>query len=65
MADVSPSFGFPGCGCQFLTSHKVEVTLRLAVNQSASLGVDPSLRLMTRYLLLFDSYGVVIVGRPL
>jgi hypothetical protein len=33
--------------------------------QSASLGVEPHLGLMTRYLLLFDSYGLVIVGHPL
>jgi hypothetical protein len=44
---------------------KVKVTLRLTVNQSVSLGVEPHLGLMTRYLLLFDSYGLVIVGRPL
>jgi hypothetical protein len=39
---------------------KVKVTLRLTVGQSVSL-----LGLMTRYLLLFDSYGLVFVGRPL
>jgi hypothetical protein len=44
---------------------KVKVTLRLTVGQSVSLGVEPHLGLMTRYLLLFDSYGVVFVGRPL
>jgi hypothetical protein len=32
--------------------------------QSVSLGVEPHLRLMTRNLLLFDGYGLVIVGRP-
>jgi hypothetical protein len=31
--------------------------------QSVSLGVEPHLGLMTRYLLLFDSYGLVFVGR--
>jgi hypothetical protein len=31
--------------------------------RSVSLGVEPHLGLMTRYLLLFDSYGLVIVGR--
>jgi hypothetical protein len=35
---------------------KVKVTLRLTVSQSVSLGVEP---------LLFDSYGLVFVGRPL
>jgi hypothetical protein len=44
---------------------KVKVTLRLTVSQSVSLGVEPHLGLMTRYLLLFDSYGLVFVGRPL
>jgi hypothetical protein len=33
--------------------------------QSVSLGVEPHLRLMTRYLFLFDSYSLVIVERPL
>jgi hypothetical protein len=36
-----------------------------SVSQSVSLGVEPHLELMTRYLLLFDSYGLVFVGRPL
>jgi hypothetical protein len=40
-------------------------TLRLTVGQSVSLGVEPHLGLMTRYLLLFHSYGLVFVGRPL
>jgi hypothetical protein len=35
-----------------------EVTLRLTVSQSVSLGVKSHLRLMTRHLLLFDSYGL-------
>jgi hypothetical protein len=41
---------------------KSKVTLRLTVSQSVSLGVEPHLRLMTRYLLLFDSYGLVFWG---
>jgi hypothetical protein len=44
---------------------KVKVTLRLTVSQSVSVGVEPHLGLMTRYLLLFDSYGLVDVGRSL
>jgi hypothetical protein len=32
--------------------------------QSVSLGVEPQLGLMTRYLLLFDSYGLVLCGEP-
>jgi hypothetical protein len=35
------------------------------VSQSVSLGVESHLGLMTRYLLLFNSYGLVFVGRPL
>jgi hypothetical protein len=35
------------------------------VSQSVNLGVEPHLGLMTRYLLPFDSYGLVLVGRPL
>jgi hypothetical protein len=44
---------------------KVKVTLRLTVSQSVSLGVEPHLELTTRYLLLFDSSGLVFVRRPL
>jgi hypothetical protein len=33
--------------------------------QSISLRVKPHLVLMIIYLLLFDSYGLVFVGRPL
>jgi hypothetical protein len=44
---------------------KVKITLRLTVGQSVSLGVEPHLELMTRYLLLFDSYSLVSVERPL
>jgi hypothetical protein len=40
---------------------EVEVTLRLTVSQSVILGVEPQ----TRYILLFDSYGLAFVGRPL
>jgi hypothetical protein len=38
------------------------VTLRLTVSQSVSLGVEPNVGLMTRYLLLFDSYGLILWG---
>jgi hypothetical protein len=41
---------------------KVKVTLRLTVSQSVSFGVEPHLWLMTGYLLLFDSYGLVLWG---
>jgi hypothetical protein len=43
----------------------VKVTLRLKVSQSISLGVEPHLGLMARYLLLFDGYGLVFLWRPL
>jgi hypothetical protein len=49
----------------FTLQVKVKVTLRLTVSQSVSLGVKPHLGPMTRYLLLCDSYGLVLVGRPL
>jgi hypothetical protein len=49
----------------FSAKIKVKVTLRLTAGQSVSLGVKPHLGLMTRYLLLFDSHGLVFVGRPL
>jgi hypothetical protein len=40
----------------------VKVTLRLTVSQSVSLGVELHLGLRTRYLLLFDRYGLVFWG---
>jgi hypothetical protein len=36
-----------------------------SVSQSINLGAEPHLGFMTRYLLLFDSYGLVFVGCPL
>jgi hypothetical protein len=44
---------------------KVKVTLQLTISQSVNLSVEPHLGLMTRYLLLFYSYGLIFVGRPL
>jgi hypothetical protein len=44
---------------------KVKVILRLTVSQSVSLGTEPHLGLVTRCLLLFDSYGLVFMRRPL
>jgi hypothetical protein len=44
---------------------RVKDTLRLTVSQSISLGVEPHLGLMTRYLLLFDSYFPDHMGRLL
>jgi hypothetical protein len=43
---------------------KVKVTLRLTVSRSVTSGVEP-LGLMTRYVLLSYSYGVVCLGRSL
>jgi hypothetical protein len=43
-----------------------KVTLQLTVSQSINLGVETHLKvmtLMTRYVLLSDSYGHVSVGR--
>jgi hypothetical protein len=34
----------------------------MTVSQSISLGVEPHLGLMTRYLFLFDRYGLVFCG---
>jgi hypothetical protein len=34
--------------------------MRLTISQSVSLGVEPHLGLMTRYLLLFGIYGLVL-----
>jgi hypothetical protein len=50
---------------EFKVKVKVKVTLRLTVSQSVSFGIEPHLGLMTRYLLLFDNYGLVFVERPL
>jgi hypothetical protein len=41
---------------------KIKVTLRLTVSQSISLGIEPHLELMTRYLLLFDSNGLLFLS---
>jgi hypothetical protein len=41
---------------------KVKDTLRRTVSQSVSLGIEPYLRLMTRYLLPLDSYTVFLWG---
>jgi hypothetical protein len=46
-------------------SVKVKVTLRLTASQSVSLGIEPHLGPMTRYLFLSDSYVLISVGRPL
>jgi hypothetical protein len=48
-----------------LTPESSQVTLRLTVGQSVSLGVELQLGLMSRYLLLLDSYGLVFMGHPL
>jgi hypothetical protein len=48
-----------------IVKFKVKVTLQLTVSQSVNLGVELHLGPMIRYLLLFDNYGLVIVGRPL
>jgi hypothetical protein len=59
------------CQCRFckegqrLLQVQVQVTLRLTVSQSVSLGVEPHLGLMTRYSLLLWQLRSCFVGRPL
>jgi hypothetical protein len=48
------------CVCQV----KIKVILRLTVSQSANLGVEPHLGLMTRYLLLFWQLRSCFRGAP-
>jgi hypothetical protein len=73
----SPSSEFPNCPrLQLPPSHfsqlqlstdstvEVKVTLQLTGNHSVSLGVEPHLGLMTRYLLLCGSYGLVFCVAP-
>jgi hypothetical protein len=48
-----------------LREAEVEVTLWLKVSQSVYLGVEPTLRLVTRYYFLSESCGLVSVRRPL
>jgi hypothetical protein len=55
----------PICDSLYFPKVKVKVTFRLTVSQSISLGVGYHLGLMTGYLLLFNSYGLVSVGCPL
>jgi hypothetical protein len=48
---------------------RVRVTLQLTVSQSVRLGVEPDLGLLTRdnffFFFIFESYCLVIWGRPL
>jgi hypothetical protein len=66
--DLRPYFTVSDLRISFsslLIKIKVKVTLRLTVSQSVNLGVEPHLGLMTRYLVLFDSYGLVsFCGAP-
>jgi hypothetical protein len=67
VASALSSAGFlsPPCKLSSLSVSvkvKVKVTLRLTVGQSVSLGVEPHPGLMTRDLLLFDSYDLVLWG---
>jgi hypothetical protein len=41
---------------------KVKATLRLTVSELVSLGIEPHLGLMTKYLLHFDSYSFAFWG---
>jgi hypothetical protein len=60
-----PNWPRPQLSASQFSHMQVKVTLRLMVSKSISLGVNPLLGLMTRYLLLFDSYGLVFLVRPL
>jgi hypothetical protein len=61
------------CGAPFLTRKRVcllsttsQSQSHIATDgQSVSIGTEPHLGLMTRYLILFDNYDLVFVGRPL
>jgi hypothetical protein len=53
------------CTTECVLKIRVEVTLRLTVTQSVIPGVEPHMGLMTKYVLLFDSCGLLFVGRPL
>jgi hypothetical protein len=55
----------PNSNNTILSNVKVKVALLLTVSQPVCLGVEPLLVLMTRSLLLFDSYCRVFVGRSL
>jgi hypothetical protein len=59
------SFSFYDSVLKVKVKVKVKVTLRLMVSQSVSLGIEPHLRLVTRYLLLFDNYCFVFGGGAL
>jgi hypothetical protein len=54
-----PSFKYMNPNKKYEVKFKVKATLRLTASQSVSLAVEPHLGLVTRYLLLFDSYGRV------
>jgi hypothetical protein len=41
-----------------------QISFRLTVSKSVGLGVEPHLGLMTKYLLFFDCYGLVLCGAP-
>jgi hypothetical protein len=50
--------------CTVPTEVQVKVMLRQSVSRPVCLGIEPYLGLMTRYLLLFYSCGLLSVGRP-
>jgi hypothetical protein len=56
---LTPFYSFVLLQFSFSLTVKVKVTLRLTISQLVSLGVQPHLRLMTRCLLLLDSYGLL------
>jgi hypothetical protein len=52
-------------GFSYITDCKQSQSNIATDSQLVSPGVEPHMGLMTRYLLLFDSYGLVFLGRPL
>jgi hypothetical protein len=62
---VNPSQLYPQLHCTHSLNCRSQshiATDGQSVSQSVSLGVEPHLGLMPRYLLLFDSYGLVFCG---
>jgi hypothetical protein len=60
-------FCLPNAGSWLTDSYRSRSRSHIATDGQSviSLGVEPHLGLMTRYILLFDNYGLAVVGRPL
>jgi hypothetical protein len=63
---ISSQFIFDCHSRDFLSSHSSSKVSHIATDgKSVSLGVEPHLGLLTRYLLLVSSYGLASLKRPL